>query len=38
MSDIVRAHAQAALQADPHRSVAPEFTEAGELIESGSPK
>ena len=38
MSDIVRAHAQAALQADPHRSVAPEFTEAGELIQSESQK
>jgi CIC family chloride channel protein len=34
MSDIVRAHAQAALQADPHRSVSPEFTEAAELLDS----
>ncbi len=36
MSDIVRAHAQAALEADPHRSVSPEFTEAAELLDSES--
>lgn len=34
MSDIVRAHAQAALAHDPHRSISPEFTEASELIEA----
>jgi hypothetical protein len=34
MSDIVRAHAQAALEADPHRSVSPEFTEAARIVES----
>src|SRR5215831_9611495 len=33
MTDIVRAHAQAALEADPHRSVTPNFTEAPDLVE-----
>ena len=39
MSDIVRAHAQAALEAgDPDRSIAPDFTEAAELLDSGDHK
>jgi len=39
MSDIVRAHAQAAVEAgDPDRTVVPEFTEAIEAINHEPPK
>ncbi len=38
MSDIVRAHAQAAVEADPHKSATPEFTEASELFDADKVK
>src|ERR1043166_4485388 len=38
MSDIVRAHAEAAMStADPERTVSPDFTEASELLERSQP-
>jgi hypothetical protein len=38
MSDIVRAHAEAAMStADPDRTVSPDFTEAAELLERSQP-
>jgi CBS domain containing-hemolysin-like protein len=38
MSDIVRAHAEAAISAaDPDRTVSPDFTEAAELLERSQP-